>query len=107
MHLSSIVLLLLQGGAAWKVPHQAFNNFVFSNGQQIPLGLNDDDDIETYGADSIAGLRTFANLPFVDCFSNQDVKSHQYDIAIFGAPHDTVSQSHRPFFSVQTINGSE
>ncbi|WYZ43859.1 hypothetical protein EsH8_VII_000295 [Colletotrichum jinshuiense] len=91
MHLSSIVLLLLQGGAAWKVPHQAFNNFVFSNGQQIPLGLNDDDDIETYGADSIAGLRTFANLPFVDCFSNQDVKSHQYDIAIFGAPHDTTT----------------
>ncbi len=37
------------------------------------------------------GLTTFANLPYTNCFrENDDVNA--YDIAILGAPFDTVSQ---------------
>jgi len=34
------------------------------------------------------GLSTFANIPYVDCFADRP-KPH-YDIAILGAPFDTV-----------------
>ncbi|KAI8313847.1 hypothetical protein K4K61_006473 [Colletotrichum sp. SAR11_59] len=56
----------------------------------MPLTFqSNDDDIDISGADTIAGLKTFANLPFVDCFSGGDAEGQLYDIAIFGAPHDT------------------
>ncbi|KAJ0363130.1 hypothetical protein COL154_005752 [Colletotrichum chrysophilum] len=56
----------------------------------MPLTFQtNDDDIDISGADTIAGLKTFANLPFVDCFSGGDAEGQLYDIAIFGAPHDT------------------
>lgn len=32
----------------------------------------------------------FATLPIVDCFSDDDSEASRYDIAILGAPHDTV-----------------
>ncbi|KAI8283947.1 proclavaminate amidinohydrolase [Colletotrichum sp. SAR11_57] len=58
----------------------------------MPLTFQtNDDDIDISGADTIAGLKTFANLPFVDCFSGGDAEGQLYDIAIFGAPHDTVT----------------
>ncbi|KAJ0292582.1 hypothetical protein Brms1b_002780 [Colletotrichum noveboracense] len=57
----------------------------------MPLTFQtNDDDIDISGADTIAGLKTFANLPFVDCFSGGDAEGQLYDIAIFGAPHDTL-----------------
>lgn len=37
------------------------------------------------------GLNTFAGVPNVDCFSKEDTPEARYDIAILGAPLDTVS----------------
>lgn len=37
------------------------------------------------------GIRTFANLPYVNCFSDREIQDRKYDIAVIGAPHDTVS----------------
>ncbi|KDN61947.1 putative arginase [Colletotrichum sublineola] len=83
------ILLLLQASIAWKLPHSAFGNFE-SHRDQRQTSLTSDDEVDAFGASSFAGLRTFANLPYVDCFSAQGIRDHLYDIAIFGAPHDTV-----------------
>ena len=51
--------------------------------------FTDDDGIDiTIGSD-FSGLMTFANLPYVNCFKAFD--TDPYDIAIMGAPFDTVS----------------
>jgi hypothetical protein len=39
---------------------------------------------------SFAGLNTFAKIPFENCFNDDNI-NNRYDIAILGAPHDTVS----------------
>ena len=52
---------------------------------QYPF-TTDDPTIETGG---IAGLTTFANLPYVHCLS-EDAEISKYDIAFLGAPFDTV-----------------
>ncbi|KAK1701779.1 arginase family-domain-containing protein [Colletotrichum lupini] len=87
----SLLFLHVHGGATWKVPHQAFDNIQLSHGHQVPLSAENDDDLNIYGATSFAGLRTFANLPFVDCFSDENAEGHKYDIAVFGASHDTTT----------------
>ena len=46
-----------------------------------------DEHLETV---SFAGLNTFAKIPFENCFNDDNI-SNRYDIAILGAPHDTVS----------------
>lgn len=45
------------------------------------------------------GLKTFANLPYVNCLADRDAVNGTYDIAVVGAPFDTVSkhQSFVPF----------
>lgn len=83
----SVVLLALQGVAAWQLPHRAFAD---SPHAQFPLASNGNDDVDVSGADTVAGLSTFANLPFLNCFSDEAAKAQKYDIAVFGAPHDTV-----------------
>ena len=57
---------------------------------QKPLTNDDGVDIAT-GSD-FSGLMTFANLPYANCFTASDMEA--YDIAILGAPFDTVSNSH-------------
>ncbi|KAL2755721.1 hypothetical protein ACRALDRAFT_1057294 [Sodiomyces alcalophilus JCM 7366] len=37
------------------------------------------------------GIRTFANLPYVNCFSDRESEGRPYDIAVIGAPHDTTT----------------
>lgn len=57
---------------------------------QNPL-LQDDTQIDPFYSQSFRGLTTFANLPFVQgCISN-NTEVPSYDIAIIGAPFDTVS----------------
>jgi hypothetical protein len=41
------------------------------------------------------GLTTFANLPYVNCFKADENEEGRYDIAILGAPFDTVSRRTR------------
>lgn len=45
-------------------------------------------DIRTGSA--FAGLMTYANLPYVHCLAPEGVDVQKYDIAILGAPFDTV-----------------
>lgn len=40
-----------------------------------------------------AGLTTFANLPYVHCLSAEQEEIEAYDIAILGAPFDTVGST--------------
>ena len=55
---------------------------------QTPIGENNDVDILSGSA--FSGLTTFANLPYITCFDDRSV-AEKYDIAILGAPFDTVS----------------
>lgn len=41
------------------------------------------------------GMTTFANLPYVDCLSTDNVEEGRFDIAILGAPFDTVCEHSR------------
>lgn len=36
-------------------------------------------------------LSTFANIPYVNCLKTEETQEGRYDIAILGAPFDTVS----------------
>lgn len=59
----------------------------FGHGQ-IPLY---DSAIDISGS-KFRGLSTYANLPYVHCLSAEnDGEVEEYDIAILGAPFDTVS----------------
>jgi agmatinase len=55
--------------------------------QQI-LGKGEDIDIITGSA--FAGLTTYANLPYVHCLAANGEDVEKFDIAILGAPFDTV-----------------
>lgn len=37
------------------------------------------------------GISTFAHTRYVNCFSDAESRDKLYDIAIIGAPHDTVN----------------
>lgn len=59
----------------------------FNHGQ-IPLY----DNVIDVSESKFWGLSTYANLPYVHCLSaGNDVEVEEYDIAILGAPFDTVS----------------
>jgi len=47
---------------------------------------------EVVSDDEFFGLGTFANLPYLNCLS-PSTEGGRYDIAIIGAPFDTVSKS--------------
>lgn len=59
--------------------------------QQHVMIMRDDMDIRTDSA--FAGLLTYANVPYVHCLAPEGQEVEKYDIAILGAPFDTVSQS--------------
>ncbi|PWY75109.1 arginase family protein [Aspergillus heteromorphus CBS 117.55] len=54
---------------------------------QYPLGHESTIDITT--GSQFSGLTTFANLPYVNCFIEDDSPLNSYDIAFIGAPFDT------------------
>ena len=56
---------------------------------QQPLMGSDFIDVSTDS--EFFGLGTFANLPYVNCLSTENSNGGRYDIAILGAPFDTVS----------------
>jgi agmatinase len=73
-------LALLQGTAtALLAPHrdQAILN---------PQG----DDLDLTDSGYYFGISTFAHTKYVNCFSDAEINDSRYDIAIIGAPHDTV-----------------
>lgn len=75
-------LLVLQQTAAMRNPA--------SDGQSV-LAV-DDEDLVFHDSAYYYGISTFANTPYVNCFAAEEAKRKRYDIAILGAPHDTVSR---------------
>ena len=63
-------------------------------GLQKPTVKDDGIDITTDS--EFSGLMTFANLPYANCFTDSHMDA--YDIAILGAPFDTVSTVPFAFF---------
>lgn len=61
----------------------------YGHGQSILGGYNDPDISHA----KFAGLDTFANLPYVHCLAEKSEDEEKFDIAIMGAPFDTVSSS--------------
>ena len=51
--------------------------------------LTNDEPVDIVTGSDFSGLVTFANLPYANCFKASDMDA--YDIAILGAPFDTVS----------------
>lgn len=63
-------------------------------GCQAPFAVHDTE-LADYGhidvsSANFAGLTTFANLPYSHCLSKDAAEAGVYDIAILGAPFDTV-----------------
>lgn len=56
----------------------------------MPIGSAElDDGVDIITGSDFAGLTTFANLPYANCFVDEVIEA--YDVAILGAPFDTVS----------------
>ena len=59
---------------------------------QKPFFLHDHNigDVDIVSGSQFRGLQTYANLPYVNCFADREGDENSYDIAIVGAPFDTV-----------------
>ncbi|KAK1767049.1 arginase family protein [Phialemonium atrogriseum] len=84
---ASFTLVVIGGvAAAWEFPRLALS----PGNVQHPFSLDDDDgDVDIVTGSQFSGLKTFANLPYVNCFSDEEAENKKYDIAILGAPFDT------------------
>lgn len=60
---------------------------------QQRLIVDEEGDVDILTGSQFHGLRSFANLPYVNCFSDEEMAEKALDIAIMGAPFDTVSRS--------------
>lgn len=92
---------LTASAQAWQLPNNNHLQHLFppaaqqqGQRQQHALGLlpTHDDDIDIVTGSQFNGLRTFANLPYINALADEEA---QYDIAILGAPFDTAT-SGRP-----------
>lgn len=83
---------LAASARAWQLPNNNLQHL-----QQHPFSAlpTQDDDIDIVTGSQFNGLKTFANLPYVNALSDEEALENKYDIAIFGAPFDT-STSGRP-----------
>ncbi|KAI1378586.1 arginase family protein [Hypoxylon crocopeplum] len=68
---------------AWEFPQTP----MFMPGQKSIPGIDDNIDIVT--GSQFNGLATYANLPYLNCLSDDEAEGKKYDIAILGAPFDT------------------
>lgn len=93
MRLLPVLTLAAEAATAWEFPalQVAFNPNPHHDANQHTLQFDDKIDIVT--GSQFRGLKTFANLPYVNCFSDSESRGKGYDIAILGAPFDTVSLS--------------
>ncbi|KAL7620430.1 hypothetical protein AAE478_009425 [Parahypoxylon ruwenzoriense] len=70
---------------AWQFPQKPIT---FPPNQGSILGTGSNIDIVT--GSQFNGLTTYANLPYLNCLSNDEAEGQKYDIAILGAPFDTL-----------------
>lgn len=59
---------------------------------QQPLGRVSDDGVDIVYGSQFNGLNTYARVPYVNCLSDEAIDDAKYDVAILGAPFDTVSR---------------
>ena len=59
----------------------------YTTDQVVLSGYNDPDISQA----KFAGLNTYANLPYVHCLAGEGEEVEKFDIAVLGAPFDTVS----------------
>jgi agmatinase len=86
MHIHLILFLsLVPGSSTWEFPHTPTFNY-----NQKPIPLGSDEDVDIISGSQFNGLRTYANIPYVNCLVDSEAESRKYDIAIIGAPFDTV-----------------
>ncbi|KAI2840290.1 hypothetical protein CBS11350_7116 [Aspergillus niger] len=85
--IAAAILLILPAYARDIVfpPVAAIHNNPSSH--QYPLAHEDTIDIVT--GSQFSGLTTFANLPYLNCFVDDESTLNNYDIAFLGAPFDT------------------
>jgi hypothetical protein len=62
----------------------------YATNDQVVFGGNYDTDISQA---KFSGLNTYANLPYVHCLAAEGEDVEKFDIAILGAPFDTVSSN--------------
>jgi agmatinase len=86
--LAILLALGFPAGRAWEFPPVAVGPAGKLEGQHR-LSVTGDDDVNIVTGSRFHGLKTFANLPYVFCFAEQE-ETAKYDIAILGAPFDTV-----------------
>ena len=60
----------------------------YTTADQVVLGGYNNPDISQ---PKFAGLATYANLPYVHCLAKEGEEVEAFDIAVLGAPFDTVS----------------
>ncbi|GAP85370.2 putative arginase family protein [Rosellinia necatrix] len=77
-------LLGASGARAWQFPQSPGYGTA-----QRPLGVLPDDSVDISYNSGISGLTTYANIPYVSCFTDDAPEGTKYDIAILGAPFDT------------------
>jgi agmatinase len=53
-----------------------------------------DENVDIVTGSRFRGLKTFANMPYAECYSD-DATDGTYDIAVMGAPFDTVSTTYQ------------
>jgi len=99
---------VLACAAAREVRPSSDTGYTNEPAQQAPLvsdlGLAPQRDVHEPGPDdplnlakdsAFMGLMTYANIPYVHCLadeaSGEEYKGEKYDIAVLGAPFDTVS----------------
>jgi hypothetical protein len=91
----SLLIGVASGAFEWQLPRHHASGFGEEH-EQLPLGGGDHDDVDIVTGSQFNGLRTYAELPYLNCFSDTETKDYKYDIAVMGAPHDTVSADHIP-----------
>jgi agmatinase len=82
-----LIGFLACAATAWEFPPVIVGPELQREGQQRTSMLGDDD-VDIVTGSRFHGLKTFANLPYVFCFSEKQDPA-KYDIAILGAPFDT------------------
>lgn len=74
---------------------QVFGHEFIATNNQVPFWTHDTLDVDDeFSLFPYNGLNTFAAVPYANCFDKDDSEENRYDIAILGAPHDTVRCSH-------------
>jgi agmatinase len=60
----------------------------------LQQGFMSDDSIDVTADSGFFGLTIYAHLPYVNCLKPDETGPGKYDIAILGAPFDTVINSY-------------